>query len=142
MNVIKLTTCDNIIEANMIKHTLENDEIECFLTNNNFTSLMPGFNGILGAGIQVMIKENDFEKAAQLLNIEKKSAIIKCPNCNSENILFGLGDNKMRKIFVAFISALIATPMGNIKNTYYCKNCKHDFKIQLETQSIQSENSK
>ena len=140
MSIIRLTTCNNIIEANMIKHTLENEEIECFLTNNNFTTLMPGYNGILGAGIQVMIEENDFENAVRLLNIEEKSEIIKCPNCNSEDISFGLGENKVRKIFIAFISALIATPMGNIRNTYYCKNCKHDFKIHTETQTTKKEN--
>ena len=135
MSIIRLTTCNNIIEANMVKHMLENEEIECFLTNNNFTTLMPGFNGILGAGIQIMIEEKYFEKATKLLNLEEKTELIKCPNCNSEDISFGLGENKLRKIFFAFLSALIGTPMGNIRNTYYCKNCKQDFKIHSETQS-------
>ena len=135
MSIIRLTTCNNIIEANMIKHTLENEEIECFLTNNNFTTLMPGYNGMLGAGIQIMIEEKDLEKATKILNLEENTRIVRCPNCNSEDISYGLGENKLRKIFFAILSAFITTPMGNIRNTYYCKNCKHDFKIQFETQS-------
>lgn len=127
MNIIRLATCNNIIEANIIKHTLENEEIECFLTNNNFTTLMPGYNGILGSGIQIMINVEDFEKASELLKFEEKTEIIICPNCNSDDISYGLGENKLRKIFFALLSALTGTPMGNIGNTYYCKSCKHDF---------------
>lgn len=140
MSILRLTTCNNIIEANMVKHTLENEEIECFLTNNNFTTLMPGYNGMLGAGIQIMIEEKDFEKATKLLNIEEKTEILKCPNCNSVDISFGLGENKLRKIFFAFLSAFLGTPMGNIRNTYYCKTCKQDFKKHSETQSTKQNN--
>ena len=135
MSIIRLTTCNTTIEANMVKHTLENEEIECFLTNNNFTTLMPGYNGMLGAGIQIMIEEKDLEKATKLLNIEENTGIIKCPNCNSENISFGLGINSMRKVFFAILSAFISIPMGNIRNTYFCKDCKQDFKIHSEEQS-------
>ena len=140
MSIIRLTTCNNIIEANMVKHMLENKEIECFLTNNNFTTLMPGFNGILGAGIQIMIEEKDLEKANALLSIEANPEIIKCPNCNSENISFGLGENRIKKVFFAILSVFISTPMNNIRGTYYCKNCKQDFKAYSETESTKKDN--
>jgi len=140
MSIIRLTTCNNIIEANMVKHMLENEEIECFLTNNNFTTLMPGFNGILGAGIQIMIEEKDLEKANALLSIEANPEIIKCPNCNSENISFGLGENRIKKVFFAILSIFISTPMGNIRSTYYCKNCKQDFEVHSESQSTKKDN--
>lgn len=133
MSIVRLTTCNSIVEANMLKYTLENENVECFLTNNNFTTLMPGYNGILGAGIQIMIEEKDIEKANKLLNIEVDTEIVKCPNCHSENIGFGLGANSVRKVFVAILSALISTPMGNIRNTYYCKDCKQDFKMHSKT---------
>lgn len=51
MNTIRLTTCNDSFEANLIKDKLENEGIECFLTNENFTSLFPIYNGILGSGI-------------------------------------------------------------------------------------------
>ncbi len=123
------------MEANMLKHMLENEEIECFFTNDNFATLMPGFNGILGAGIQIMIEDKDLEKANILLSIEVDTEIMKCPNCNSENISFGLGQNKIQKVFFAILSGLISTPMNNIRGTYYCKSCKQDFKVHPENQS-------
>ena len=129
MSIIRLTTCYNITEASLLKHLLENEEIECFFTNENFTSLMPGYNGILGSGIQIMIEEKDHEKATKLLNIQINTVIIKCPKCNSENISFGLGKNRIKKVLFAILSAFIVTPLGNIGGTYYCKNCKQDFKI-------------
>jgi len=128
MSIIRLTTCYNIIEANMLKNNLENEEIECFLTNENFTTLMPGYRGMLGAGIQIMIEEENYERATQLLNIKENPEIIRCPKCNSENVSFGLGKNRTTKLFFAILSALITVPLGNIESTYYCKNCNQDFK--------------
>jgi len=134
MSIIRLTTCNNIIEANMVKDLLENENIECFLTNENFTTLMPGFNGMLGAGIQIMIEDVNYDKAINLIDKNELDPI-KCPNCNSENISIGLGKNKFKKILLAVLAALTATPLGNLTITYYCKDCKTDFKIKLNSLS-------
>jgi len=133
MSIIRLTTCYTIIEANMLKSMLVNEEIESFLTNENFTTLMPGYNGMLGAGIQVMIEDTDYEKAVKLMQSHENSEVIKCPDCNSENISFGLGKNRIRKIIIAILSAFIATPLGNINSTYYCNDCGNDFKRTLDS---------
>jgi len=122
-------TCNNIIEANMIKDILENEEIKCFSTNENFTNLMPGYNGMLGAGIQIMIDENDRDKALKLIVSQDNSNDIKCPNCNSDNITYGIGTKRFKKILIVLLSVLNAIPFNNIKNTYYCKDCKTEFKI-------------
>lgn len=129
MSITRLTTCDNIVEASMIKHRLENEGIECYLTNTNFTNLLPGYYGIMGAGIQVMIEENDQEKATQLLGIEADPGLIHCPNCNSEDIRYGLGTNRFKKAFFALLSAIFTIPMSNIRNSCYCNNCKQYFEI-------------
>jgi hypothetical protein len=132
MSIIRLTTCYNIIEANMLKDVLENENIECFLTNENFTTLMPGFNGMLGAGIQIMIEEENYDKAYNLIEKNDSEAIL-CPNCNSANISIGLGRNKFKKITIAILSALIGTPLGNLGSTYCCKNCQTEFKTKLNS---------
>ncbi len=129
MSIIRLTTCYNIFEANMLKELLANDNIECFLTNENFTSLMPGLNGILGTGIQIMIDEKNYDKAINLIQ-NKETEIIRCPHCQSTNISIRLGKNKIKKIALAILSALIMTPLGNLDSTYQCKDCKTEFKIK------------
>lgn len=129
MAIIRLTTCNNIIEANMLKDMLENEDIRCFLTNENFTTLVPAYNGMFGAGIQIMIDENDREKAQKLIvTIQNQTDEIKCPNCNSENISFGLGVKKYKKILIVLMSILNFMPFNNLRNTYYCTDCKTEFK--------------
>lgn len=128
MAIIRLTTSNSSIEANMIKNILENEEIECFLTNENFTNLMPGYNGMLGAGIQIMIDDRDEEKARELIACQSQTDELRCPSCNSDNVTYGLGINRFKKIMFGLLSVITGTPFGNIRSTYYCKNCKTDFK--------------
>jgi len=127
MAIVRLITCNNSVEANMLKSLLENEGIECFLTNENFTTLMPGYNGMLGSGIQIMIDETNSDRAIELIS-KQNTEKIECPTCGSEDIVFGLGGNKFRKIVVVILSSLFAIPFNNIRNTYYCKNCKTEFK--------------
>jgi len=129
MTTIILTTCNSSFEANLMKGVLENNGIRCFLTNENFSNLMPHYNGMMGAGIQIMIDENDLVKAQELLLPPSKENGIICPNCSSTDVQFGLGTNKLEKIFVVLISLLAFIPFGNIRNSYYCRNCKTEFKL-------------
>lgn len=133
MSIIRFTLCNSIVEANMVKHRLENEGIACYLTNDNFTTLLPAYNGMLGAGIQVMIDEKDIQKANELFHLEEHTEVIKCPNCQSEEVSFGLGTNRLKKVFFAFLSLWVGTPMGNIRNTYYCKRCQLDFNVDGKT---------
>ena len=128
MKIIRLTTCNSSIEANMIKHLLENEEINCFLTNENFSTIMPHFSGILDSGVQIMIDEKDSIKALKLLEAQSNTNELTCPECNSKNINFGLGIKKSKKIFFVLLSLFAFTPFKNITNTYYCMDCKTEFK--------------
>jgi hypothetical protein len=128
MDTTVLTTCNNVFEANLIKGMLENNGIKCFLTNENFSNLMPHYNGMMGAGIQIIINERDIEKAKVLLLTQTKEDRIECPNCGSQNIKFGLGINRIKKIITVLISLLAVIPFGNIRNSLYCLDCKTEFK--------------
>ena len=129
MTTMILTTCNTSFEANLMKGMLENNGIRCFLTNENFSNLMPHYNGMMGSGVQVMIDESDQEKAQSLISSPSKENAIVCPNCNSSNVQFGLGTNKIKKLIVVLISLITWIPFGNIKNIYCCRNCKTEFKI-------------
>ena len=128
MSTIILTTCNSSFEATLIKGMLENNGIRCFLTNENFSNLLPIYNGMMGAGVQIMIDDSDLEKAQKLILSPSQEIKIECPFCNSSNIQFGLGSDKIKKIFVILISLFTLVPFGNIKNIYYCKDCKKEFK--------------
>lgn len=130
METIRLLTCDNNREASIIKGRLENEGIECFLTNENFSTLMPHFFGILGAGVQIVVNKTDYEKAVKLLDLDQSAQNeLVCPNCKSTNIGFGLGRKKSGKITTILLSLLAGVPFNNINNRYYCRDCNADFKI-------------
>ncbi|MFW5707819.1 MAG: DUF2007 domain-containing protein [Bacteroidota bacterium] len=122
MNIVRLTTCENSFEAHMIKGRLENEGIESYLTNENFSSLMPHYNRIFGSGVQVMIFEKDLPRATEILGLNTKPQLI-CPACGSKNISFTMGKNKIRKFFVIILSIFMATPFNNINSTTVCKDC-------------------
>lgn len=126
-DTVILTSCSNLQEAYLIKGTLENNGINCFLTNENFSNLMPHYYGILGAGIQVMIEESDLDKAQKLISPESVANEIICPNCNSANVTFGFGYNKVKKWFIVILSLFYWGPFGNIKKNYRCEDCKTEF---------------
>jgi len=90
---------------------------------------MPFYNGLMGAGVQVMIEDIDLKKSQELLVSSSKEDSIVCPNCNSSDIQFGLGKNKIKKIILVLISLLSWIPFGNIKKTYYCGNCRTEVKL-------------
>lgn len=130
METIRLLTCDNNREASILKGRLENEGINCFLTNENFSSLMPHFFGILGAGVQIIVAKADFEKAVKLLklNLPDQHELV-CPKCKSTNIRFGLGRRKSGKIMTILLSLLAGVPFNNINNRYCCQDCDFSFKI-------------
>lgn len=126
MNYVRLITCENTIEANLVKGRLENEGINCFLTNENFANLMPHYNRILGAGVQIMINETDLEKAVELLELNKNKELY-CPNCNSKNVKVSLGKNKFKKIFAIILSLFSGVPFNNINSINRCADCKTEF---------------
>ena len=128
MATVVLTTCSNSVEANIIKNKLENHGITCFLANEHFADLMPHYNGILGAGVQIIIKESDLVKAQKLVKEQPEDDEIVCPQCRSSKVRFNLGNNKAKKVFVVIFSILLWIPFGNIKLTYICYECKYEFK--------------
>lgn len=130
MKTVRLLTCDSLSEAYLIKGRLNNEGIDCFLTNENFTNLMPLYNNMLGSGIQVIVNENDLEKSRALIKeilIPVNDEII-CPHCGSKNIGLGFGHRKRLKILSILIAIFTVKPIGNLKQEYFCKDCKSDIK--------------
>lgn len=70
---MELTTLTSIysngIEANLLKHKLENNGIACVLVDENMVGLHPMYDPTLG-GIKVKVRKEDYEKALEILNEE------------------------------------------------------------------------
>jgi len=125
MNTVRLITCNTLIDAHFIQVRLNNEGIECFLTNENSANLLPLFNNMLGSGVQVIVDISDVERAQEIIK-DKLNPIIDemiCPHCGSNKIKLGIGNKKGIKILNIFLTLLLWLPMGNMKPKYYCKSC-------------------
>ena len=125
----RLTTVSNSIDANFLMHRLEVEGIESFSTNEHMSTMLPHLYGMLGHGIQIMVRDGDYERVkAVLIENEKAKVVRKCPNCGSTDIGYGVrGKRRLGDRLLIILSAIAGVPMGNIKNKYYCRNCNEDF---------------
>src|SRR5690606_16575281 len=99
-------------------------------TTNEHTSVMlPHFYGMLGHGIQFMVRDSDYERAQEVLAQKRQEGNLrKCPNCGSLNIEFGMkGKKRWRERVLIFLSLIATIPIGNIKNKYHCNDCGSSF---------------
>lgn len=128
MRFVTVRTVDNSYQAHFIKNMLEDEGIDCIVTNENFTTLMPYLNGILGSGIQILVDKNDVEKAIQVIESKVSKNVQVCPFCNSKNIRYGLGTkHKLKKIIAIIISLVVGSTFRHIQQTYFCSECKLEF---------------
>ena len=127
--MIRLTTVANSIDATLLQHQLEMGGIDSFLANENVSTMSPHLNAILGHGVQIMVREEDYQEAKEILvTYQDQSKIIKCPHCGSENIGFGMrGKNRIGDKLLILFTLIVPMPIGNVKNKYYCKDCKESF---------------
>jgi hypothetical protein len=124
-----LTTVSSAIDATLLQHKLSQEGIKSFLVNENMSTMFPHLNGMLGWGVHVMVREEDYEKAEQILKgRQDQERFSKCPHCGSSNIGFGMrGKNRVGEKFLIILSMIFGMPVGNIKNKYHCKDCKEVF---------------
>ncbi len=122
MKTARLTSCNTSFDANMIKSKLDSEGIECFISNENFSTIYPFLSG----AIDIMVKEEDLERAKEIIGDDSAKDII-CPSCGSKNIRMGLGSNKLKKLFLILIAALTFSPAGIRKAQLKCKDCGAEF---------------
>ncbi len=105
------------------KGLLEENGIDAFVFGNNFMNTFPNMSGILNAGTELRVREEDYEKAIEILGHETTEPKT-CANCGSENIDFNYGKKSFLKVVFSLFSAILAfEPFGNIRRHYYCKDC-------------------
>lgn len=66
MEFITIRQYNNYIAANIAKGLLEDNDIECFLKDENVSTIMPYLN-IANGGIKLSVPENKMEDAEKLL---------------------------------------------------------------------------
>lgn len=128
MNFVKLTTVNDSYEATLIHDYLDNEGIKCIITNEHVSTLMPHLNGMMGSGVQILVRKEEMEQAIQLLNNRNKNDMQVCPNCNSSDLKLGVEKkHRIVKGIALSFSFILGFPLFPIKQSYYCNNCKTEF---------------
>ncbi|WKN41488.1 putative signal transducing protein [Tunicatimonas pelagia] len=135
MELVTIKTFDNPIEAHLMKSKLENENITCFLFDENIVGLNPLYNITVG-GVKLKVSKIDLDEAATIIEetinsplTNDQGEIIQCPNCQSEDIYSGFKSMKGTKgILSAITSFLLMVFPIYYKTVYKCKSCGNEFK--------------
>lgn len=129
IKIIPVKRFENSFEANLLKCKLESEGIESFLTNENLATLIPNYSNMLDMRIELMVSENDYERALNIVNDHKVDNLTDkiCPNCNSTNILRKYGKYNFPKWLVFIMSLIAYLPLVHTKYTLVCKDCNTEF---------------
>lgn len=129
MRTVKLITCHDAFQAQVIQGALENEGIASVLHNVNTSSVLRGFDQSV-SGVDIFVYEDEYAKAMTLLEQNQMipEQLKYCPYCHSEDIRFVLKKEKrLRAVFAALLSMLSASPPGTEHWEYICNQCKAHF---------------
>lgn len=135
MSLITLKTFDNSFEAHLLKTKLESEDIRVFLFDENLVSINPLYNVTLG-GIKLKVDESQWNKAGEILTelngnklTNEDNQIINCPECKSEDIMYGFKSMGGTKgVFSAILSFLFMVFPIYFKAVHKCNSCGTEFK--------------
>ena len=128
MEFVPVDVFTDYIEANIVMGRLQNEEINCWLMNENTITTDPILTNALG-GIRLMVPESQARRARELLmqfRHEKKTRI-KCPNCRSDNIELVTTPRKASNWFWTLIGGFLASFSLASDKVYHCFNCSKEF---------------
>lgn len=123
-------------EAQLDLMKLHDEEIVAYLKNDMMVGITPHFSNAVG-GVQLLVRDADFERAATLLSLERDSEdalmelfpeatsdpVPTCPKCQSRDVFQG------RSFWSGILFYLVATlPISIRNNTMHCASCGKSWK--------------
>lgn len=129
MRYISLTTLEDSYQAHFLKKALEDEGIMCVVVNEHMNSLFP-LAGPLGNDLQLQVAEVDFDAARNILNkLKSNTDTIRCPNCESLHVKYGLGiKNRFKRIIFLVMATVFWVPIAKVHYVYYCLDCQTEFR--------------
>ncbi|MGZ5190891.1 MAG: putative signal transducing protein [Flavisolibacter sp.] len=133
MKFVLLDSFANYIDAHIVLGRMKEEEIQCWLKDENTVTLDPILTNAVG-GIKLMVTEDQYEKALTLLRqfrAEKRSNYA-CPKCNSHDIERVSSPRKASSWFGVFIGLFTSFALTS-EQIWHCFQCKAEFDQPLET---------
>lgn len=134
MKFLLLQSFVNYIDANILLGRLQAAGIDCWLKDENLVTVNPLWTNAAG-GIKLMVAQNQFEEAQQLLRqfVTEKQEKFVCPQCGSGNIELVSSPREKANWLSVLLGFLLFTYAMPIK-TWHCFSCGAEFKEPKEQQ--------
>lgn len=141
--IVVFMTFEDLTKAYLIKGILDDNDIPCFISDENTLLIYPLYNQCLG-GIKLSVFEKDLEKATQVVEIQQKAFEIPeeqrkvnsldddgpvCPVCGSQNVAYGASVQHKYSWLTILISIFLQIYPFAIKKSFHCFDCGNDFKV-------------
>jgi Zn finger protein HypA/HybF involved in hydrogenase expression len=128
MNFILLNTYNNYIDAHIARGLLEEENINCWLQDENTVTTNPVWNQAVG-GIKLMVAEPHAIRAFEILKKleEEKKLAITCPQCGSHNVEYIVSARKYRNWISALWGFITSTIIMPVDKRQHCFDCGHEF---------------
>jgi DNA-directed RNA polymerase subunit RPC12/RpoP len=132
MDFILLQSFTNYIDAHIILGRLQEEGINCWLKDENVVTVNPILTNAAG-GIKLMVSEDQFEKAQNLLlqfDKEKRNSFT-CPYCSSGNIEL-ISSNREPANWLSVLTGFLFFNYAMPVKTWHCFDCGKEFKEPKE----------
>lgn len=120
-------------EAIIIKGKLESEGVKVFMRDNNTVDANPLYSNAVG-GVKLFVNNNDYLKAKDIISqvspysLDDNSKLLKCPNCEAEQIDMVTSVKDLKSLFTFIFSTLfLGTLPFYSKHKYKCNKCNFEF---------------
>ena len=128
MGFVIIKRFDNPIDAHLFRISLESEDIDCYLFDEEIVSVNPLYSNAVG-GIKAKVREEDVERTLSFLKSIENDTIPKCPSCGSTDIFKDYSTKKALPHWIASLFSLLTVTYpitGKMVNT--CRSCEKRFR--------------
>jgi hypothetical protein len=126
MKYVTLTTVNDIYEAQHLTRALDEAGISSMEANEHINTILPH----LRQGIQIRVKETDYEQATLICERAGPMHKLICPKCESNNFTYVGGENRPGTFIVSALQLLLGVAITKHVLIYRCSNCGTIVKVK------------
>ena len=128
MQFVPIYSYDNYVSAHIAMGRLEEDNIKCWLKDENTVTIDPILTNAIG-GIKLMVASSQAERAVSILRKLENAhkALHPCPKCGSLNIELVTTPRKASNWASAIIGLFITSYAMPVEKVMHCFDCGHEY---------------
>ncbi len=128
MSFKQIASYDNYLLANMTLGMLQENEVSCYLKDENIITIDPLLSPALG-GIKLLVEEQDYVKAVGIIKDAERAYLteIPCPNCQSFSLIAEEKTSTPGSFWGKLKNQVAYGQPSTYSKLYRCQNCNHSF---------------